>query len=109
MEVKMTITTTAVQQPLTEYEAFVAAVVANPDDIGPRLMLADWLEEHGDHVGAAFHRQEFPSAPGAIQLATAVFLNWLGRCLALPVPDPGALRGADVGHEELPYDVAVYL
>lgn len=37
--------------------AFLRDIKANPDDPTPRLVLADWLEEHGDSVRAA--RGEF--------------------------------------------------
>src|SRR5215469_944145 len=37
--------------------AFLRDIKANPDDSTPRLILADWLEEHGDAVRAA--RGEF--------------------------------------------------
>jgi len=37
--------------------AFLRDIKANPDDPTPRLVLADWLEEHGDAVRAA--RGEF--------------------------------------------------
>jgi uncharacterized protein (TIGR02996 family) len=32
-------------------EAFLRAIIENPDDDGLRLMYADWLEEHGDPRG----------------------------------------------------------
>jgi uncharacterized protein (TIGR02996 family) len=34
-----------------EYEAFVRAVIADPDSDEPRLVFADWLEERGDPRG----------------------------------------------------------
>lgn len=40
-----------------EVLAFLRAIKANPDDNTPRLILADWLEEHGDAMQAA--RGEF--------------------------------------------------
>jgi uncharacterized protein (TIGR02996 family) len=36
--------------------AFVAAAAADPDDDGPRLVFADWLDDHGDHTRAEFIR-----------------------------------------------------
>jgi uncharacterized protein (TIGR02996 family) len=30
------------------HQAFLSAIVANPDDPTPRLIYADWLEERGD-------------------------------------------------------------
>jgi uncharacterized protein (TIGR02996 family) len=40
-----------------QYLAFESDLVAHPDDDTPRLVLADWLEEHGDEHAAA--RAEF--------------------------------------------------
>ncbi len=31
------------------HEAFLAEIIANPDDDTPRLIYADWLEDQGDH------------------------------------------------------------
>lgn len=39
-----------------DWPAFVAAIVAEPDDDTPRLVAADFLEEHGDPDRAAFIR-----------------------------------------------------
>lgn len=38
--------------------ALLAAVLAAPDDDTPRLVFADWLDEHGDSARAAFIRLE---------------------------------------------------
>src|SRR2546426_542629 len=40
-----------------QYLAFEADIIAQPDDDAPRLILADWLEDHGDEHTAA--RAEF--------------------------------------------------
>jgi uncharacterized protein (TIGR02996 family) len=40
-----------------EEEAFLADIVANPEDDAPRLVYADWLQEHGDEAGQG--RAEF--------------------------------------------------
>jgi uncharacterized protein (TIGR02996 family) len=37
-------------------EAFLEAIVANPEDDTPRLVYADWLDEHGDAARAEFIR-----------------------------------------------------
>jgi uncharacterized protein (TIGR02996 family) len=34
--------------PVTHDEAFVQAIIESPDDDGPRLVYADWLEDRGD-------------------------------------------------------------
>lgn len=45
--------------------AFLAAIVADPDDDASRLVFADWLEEQSKHDKAAFVRREieFARAP----------------------------------------------
>lgn len=42
---------------MTRDEAFLEAIREQPDDDAPRLIYADWLEEHGGRAGAA--RAEF--------------------------------------------------
>jgi uncharacterized protein (TIGR02996 family) len=37
-------------------EAFLQAIIESPDDDTPRLVYADWLEEHGQAERAAFIR-----------------------------------------------------
>jgi uncharacterized protein (TIGR02996 family) len=37
-------------------DALIAAILANPDEDTPRLMYADWLDEHGDAPRAEFIR-----------------------------------------------------
>ena len=66
--------------------AFLRDIKANPDDDTPRLILADWLEEHGDAVRAArgeFLRLQCLPAQPANQEAQAELLRrferaWLG-------------------------------
>jgi uncharacterized protein (TIGR02996 family) len=41
---------------MTEQEALLRAIIAEPDDDAPRLVYANWLEEHGDRDRAAFIR-----------------------------------------------------
>lgn len=43
---------------MNERSALLAAVLANPDADLPRLVMADWLEEHGDGVYAKFIRHQ---------------------------------------------------
>jgi uncharacterized protein (TIGR02996 family) len=45
-----------------ESDALLAAVLANPDDDAPRLILADWLDEHGRSERAAFIRLQVERA-----------------------------------------------
>src|SRR5439155_8900481 len=41
---------------MTDADAFLAAIVADPDADGPRLAYADWLGERGDAARAEFLR-----------------------------------------------------
>jgi uncharacterized protein (TIGR02996 family) len=41
---------------MTDGDALLAAILANPDDDMPRLAYADWLEENGDEDRAEFIR-----------------------------------------------------
>jgi uncharacterized protein (TIGR02996 family) len=41
---------------VTDEDALLRAVIAEPDDDAPRLIYADWLDEHGDSERAEFIR-----------------------------------------------------
>jgi len=43
---------------MSDREAFVSAIAANPADDLPRLVFADWLDEHGDPERAEFIRTQ---------------------------------------------------
>lgn len=43
---------------LPDWAALIAAVKANPDDDLPRLVAADWLQEHGEDERAEFIRRQ---------------------------------------------------
>ncbi len=43
---------------MTDREAFIAAIAANPRDDVPRLVFADWLDEHGEAARAGFIRDQ---------------------------------------------------
>jgi uncharacterized protein (TIGR02996 family) len=43
---------------MTDADALLRAVIAAPDDDAPRLVYADWLDEHGDPDRAAFIRAQ---------------------------------------------------
>ncbi len=43
---------------MTHAEAFLRDILEHPDDDGPRLIYADWLEEHGDADAARFIRAQ---------------------------------------------------
>ncbi len=46
---------------MTDGEALLAAILANPDDDAPRLIFCDWLEEHGEDERARFIREGIAS------------------------------------------------
>jgi uncharacterized protein (TIGR02996 family) len=43
---------------MTDRDAFIAAIAANPADDLSRLVFADWLDEHGEPVRAGFIRDQ---------------------------------------------------
>ena len=45
------------QPTIPSESAFVNGILANPDDDGPRLVYADWLEERGNPRGELIHLQ----------------------------------------------------
>jgi uncharacterized protein (TIGR02996 family) len=47
---------------MTERDALHAAVCATPDDDTPRLVFADWLQEHGEEERAEFIRVQIEAA-----------------------------------------------
>jgi uncharacterized protein (TIGR02996 family) len=47
---------------MTPDDAFLADIVANPDDDAPRLVYADWLDDHGQPDRAAFVRVQIELA-----------------------------------------------
>jgi uncharacterized protein (TIGR02996 family) len=65
---------------VADADALLAAILAEPDDDGPRLVYADWLEEHGEPARAEFVR---------VQLALA------GPC---PLAGAGCLRQSTCEH-----------
>jgi uncharacterized protein (TIGR02996 family) len=46
---------------MTDREALLQSILNNPDDDSPRLVFADWLEEHGEPERAEFIRVQFES------------------------------------------------
>src|SRR5579883_2623623 len=71
---------------MPDAEAFLAAILADPDADGPRLVYADWLDEHGDPDRAEFIR---------VQIALARMAEDDGRRAALVAREReliGALR-----------------
>src|SRR5437868_1021578 len=70
---------TAEGSPMTHDEAFQADIRANPDDDAPRLIYADWLEEHGDEAGifAARERAEFVRVQCELERLPEYDYRWL--------------------------------
>src|SRR5690242_12611585 len=48
---------------MNQDEAFLHAIRENPGDDGPRLVYADWLDEHGQPERAEFIRVQCQLAP----------------------------------------------
>jgi uncharacterized protein (TIGR02996 family) len=48
---------------MTQDDAFLQAILTEPDDDTPRLVYADWLDEHGDPARAEFIRVQIALAP----------------------------------------------
>lgn len=52
-----------------EYRSLLAAVLANPEDDLPRLVMADWLEEQGHAPSAGFIRKQIAGMIGTRPLS----------------------------------------
>ncbi len=83
---------------MNEREALLHAICENPDDDTPRLVFADWLQEHGEEDRAEFIRVQCEAAKlgakdgrqkellrRASELQKQFGKKWLGE---LPVPHP---------------------
>jgi uncharacterized protein (TIGR02996 family) len=84
---------------MSEDEAFLRAIWAEPDDDGPRLVYADWLEENGQPQRAEFIRVQCElGRPGVAsarrkrlrireqELLEAHRRQWLGKLRRSPLP-----------------------
>lgn len=69
---------------MTDHDALLAAVLAAPADDLPRLVYADWLDEHGDPDRAAFIRTQ-------VRLASAD--PWEPAAVRVRAFDPDAVTG----------------
>jgi uncharacterized protein (TIGR02996 family) len=49
---------------MTDRDALLHAICENPDDDAPRLIYADWLDEHGDSMQATFIRLQIETNNG---------------------------------------------
>jgi uncharacterized protein (TIGR02996 family) len=77
---------------MTEDEAFIRAIVDSPSDEGPRLVYADWLEEHSDPRGVylrAEHKWASTRKGHALtkvrELAQPLDAVWVARVSRPPV------------------------
>jgi uncharacterized protein (TIGR02996 family) len=60
---------------MPEVDAFLATVLEHPDDDAPRLVFADWLEEHGESDRAEFIRVQIELAHGPAEAHRRSFLK----------------------------------
>src|SRR5207249_8060556 len=63
-------------------EAFLQAIVENPDDDTPRVVYADWLDEHGDAARAEFIRLQVRLSGGDARGTARLRRRGRGRLLA---------------------------
>ncbi len=63
---------------MTEQEAFEAAIREHPEDDTPRLVYADWLDEHGEEDRANFIRAQCAGDPEATQRYSVQMREWTG-------------------------------
>src|SRR4051812_7125584 len=81
-------------------ESFLHSLLEAPDEDGPRLVYADWLDDHGRPERAAFIRLQCrladPATPGrgpnrrrALELLARRGFTWLGPVRKV-VPGPSA-------------------
>lgn len=65
---------------MTEENAYLQSILADPHDMAPRLVFADWLDEHGQEERATFIRQHRPAGlhhdagPAAQRVASSMAL-----------------------------------
>ena len=62
-------------------EAFLADICEHPEDDTPRLVFADWLDDHGDQARAEFIR---------LQVELARLDEWSDTRALLPRPTEGS-------------------
>ena len=73
--------------------ALLDAARRDPHDNAPRMVLADWLDEHGDADRAAFIRLQLMLAPGASPLEPPERQRQQERCRRLLLRHGGAWLG----------------
>jgi uncharacterized protein (TIGR02996 family) len=63
---------------MTEKDAFLADILEHPDDDAPRLVYADWLDDHGDADRAEFIRAQCGDVAGAARAFAGRLRDWAG-------------------------------
>jgi len=60
----------------------LAAIIADKDDDIPRLLMADWLDEHGDRLRADFIRSQiyYPEIPTIGHIIENKWLGTIAKC-----------------------------
>jgi uncharacterized protein (TIGR02996 family) len=93
-------------------DAFIRAILAAPADDLPRLVYADWLDDHGDATAAT--KSEFLRLTAAgradvgdrqkrlRQLAAKLDADWLAAVSRLPLENCSAKRAEPPARRELP-------
>lgn len=81
-------------EPSADEHALLAAIIAHPDEDTPRLVYADWLDEHADSLSGR--------DPAEIR-ARAEFIRGQIGSMRFPVGDANAL--ANAGWVALPVGV----
>jgi uncharacterized protein (TIGR02996 family) len=76
---------------LTDEEAFLRAIRANPEDDAPWLIYADWLEERGDPRAALYRNRQLTNAVGIKLVLVPRGTFWMG--------DRGKQRQVEIPHE----------
>ena len=80
-------------------DAFLAAIRAHPEEDGPRLVYADWLDEHGRHDRAEFIRAQValarPRLPGGAARRKELQQREKALLAQLPAEQSVAFRGKD--------------
>ena len=98
---------------MSDREAFVAAIAANPHDDLPRLVFADWLDEHGDPERAEFirtqirwHHTDADERKQLDQRAGELFrehwMRWFGPLLSALEPEFPSALWSDVQYAKHP-------
>ncbi|MFO0845296.1 MAG: TIGR02996 domain-containing protein [Gemmataceae bacterium] len=68
---------------MTEKDAFLADILERPDDDAPRLVYADWLDDHGEPDRATFIRAQCAGDAGAAGAFAARLGPWAGPAAEL--------------------------